>query len=104
VWRPPAIPTNVRKEHFFGDLIDVNTVGEAEWHTINLGDQHLRFATTWTDTHQPLISVRDVKVAGPVVEAQAQRAATLAVRHFRRRSAGFGVVAQAVRVGRPTAR
>jgi hypothetical protein len=38
------------------------------------------------------------------VEAHAQRAATLVVRHFRRRSAGFGVVARAVCVGRPTAR
>jgi hypothetical protein len=86
----PVVHTAVRKEHLPGDLVDVDPVGEAQWHAASLVGQHRRLAAARADAHPPLIRVGDVEAPEPVVEAQAQRPAAPALREFRRPGPGYG--------------
>ena len=88
VLRPLVVHATVCKEHLSGDLVDVDAIGEAEGHAIGLIGQHRRLAAARPDTHQPLVRVGDVEVAGLVVEAQAQRTAARALCDFRWPSPG----------------
>jgi hypothetical protein len=80
-------------------------VGEAQRRAAGLRGKHRRFPAVGADAHQPHVCVRDVEVAGVVVEPKAQRPAAGALRGDRRelrlRVAAVLRVARAVRERRP---